>query len=338
MVPNDTSGLIFIYCSPEDRLFAEELMRRLGESLVFEGLIITILDDFWPVDWPWRFWLEGPEWPYWMRWLGIRDEKKYQILWNYFEKTPPTERQAIFLFLLSPDSFGGSIGYYLRHLELGRYNAEKIRYISVLVRPIAEGIELLKNVFSTFQLLPSNGQAVTTWSNQDKAWAEVTQSICASVEDFLYGKMPVKSGSVKSSSIASLVGHLSHRLPLKISWQSLLTHFRNLRASLFLQRRAVPLILGQYAKALHDYEQALLAQPDQLDLYIGRGKALLGLKRSQEALDTFNTVLRRDPQSVEAFKGQGRAYEQLAQQVFEDLNQQAEACYEQAKQLGVEET
>jgi tetratricopeptide (TPR) repeat protein len=337
MAPNDTSGLIFICCAPEDRRFAQELTRRLESSLLSKSLIITTINFWryrWPY-WPWWPWLEE-EWLYPWRSLKFIDEEQYEFLEDYVARTSPDERKAIFLFLLSPDTYY-HWQYYLRESEFMLHNDEQIRSVGILVRPIAEKTEIFKNSFPFLQLLPSNGQAVTTWSSQDKAWADVTQDICALVEDF-YGRVPVQSGSTKSRSVTFLAGYLSHRLSLGASWQRFLTYFRNLRMSLLLRRGALPLALGQYEKALHDYEQALLTQSDRLDLHIGRGKALLGLKRSQEALDTFNTVLRRDPKSAKAFKGQGRAYEQLAQQVFEDLNQQAEECYERAKQLGVEET
>jgi tetratricopeptide (TPR) repeat protein len=96
------------------------------------------------------------------------------------------------------------------------------------------------------------------------------------------------------------------------------------------------LTLKLYKKAITIYEKALLAEPLSINLHIGKGEALLGLRRSNEALAAYEQAIHLAPNSSVAHKGQGKAFEQLAQQAFDEASKQAQECYERAKQLGVE--
>ena len=96
------------------------------------------------------------------------------------------------------------------------------------------------------------------------------------------------------------------------------------------------LTLKLYKKAITIYEKALLAEPLSSNLHIGKGEALLGLRRSNEALAAYEQAIHLTPNSSVAYEGQGKAFEQLAQQAFDEVTQQAQECYERAKQLGVE--
>ena len=62
---------------------------------------------------------------------------------------------------------------------------------------------------------------------------------------------------------------------------------------------------------------------------------MLGLKRNNEALASYQEAIRLAPDLSAAYEGQGKAYEHLAQQTYEELQQQARTCHEKAKQLGV---
>lgn len=91
----------------------------------------------------------------------------------------------------------------------------------------------------------------------------------------------------------------------------------------------------RFEEALEFYDRRLLKKPRNADLHVGKGEALLGLGRSKEALAAYEEAIRLAPELSEAYRGRGKVYEQLAQQVYEDLTQQAQECYEKAKQLGV---
>ena len=91
----------------------------------------------------------------------------------------------------------------------------------------------------------------------------------------------------------------------------------------------------RYGEALETYEKDLLVEPLNPNLHVGKGEALLGLGHLQEALAAYKEAIRLAPEFSEAYRGRGKVYEQLAQQVYEDLTQQAQECYEKAKQLGV---
>lgn len=60
------------------------------------------------------------------------------------------------------------------------------------------------------------------------------------------------------------------------------------------------IIGGRYEEALKIYEQALLADPRDPDLWNGKGTALRSLGRYEEATACFNRSLELDPRDRDA--------------------------------------
>ena len=80
----------------------------------------------------------------------------------------------IILFLLSPDFMASD---YAERAEvqrvLKRHEAGEAHVIPVLLRPV----HLDNSLFAKFQVLPSDGKPVTTWSNRDKAFFNISDNI-----------------------------------------------------------------------------------------------------------------------------------------------------------------
>ena len=80
----------------------------------------------------------------------------------------------VILLLVSAD-FLASDYVYQRELPraLARHAAGECQVIPILIRPVDWSATLLARL----QALPSNGQAVTAWTNQDAAWVDVVQGL-----------------------------------------------------------------------------------------------------------------------------------------------------------------
>lgn len=82
-----------------------------------------------------------------------------------------------------------------------------------------------------------------------------------------------------------------------------------------------------YRKALHDYQQALLYNPNNVTAYIGRGDILLRLRRYEEALADYNAVIELDPMNAQAFYAKAVVLRNLGQ------DEDALSVYEEARKL-----
>ncbi|KAL1921947.1 uncharacterized protein VTP21DRAFT_10589 [Calcarisporiella thermophila] len=76
-------------------------------------------------------------------------------------------------------------------------------------------------------------------------------------------------------------------------------------------RAAAYLAMGDFVKAYVDAEIAIRAKPPYSKAHFRKGKALLGLKRYQEAIQAFEIGLQVDPKSDELQKGLKEAKELL---------------------------
>ena len=87
------------------------------------------------------------------------------------------------LFLFACPDFISSDYCYSVEMQkaLTMHKARQACVIPVILRPVDWGSTLIK----TLQVLPSSGKPITTWSNRDKAFAEVAQGIRAVVETLL---------------------------------------------------------------------------------------------------------------------------------------------------------
>jgi hypothetical protein len=88
----------------------------------------------------------------------------------------------IILLLVSPDFMSSDYCYSVEMQKaLAMHKARRACVIPIILRPVDWESTLIK----TLQVLPPDGKPITTWSNRDKAFAEVAQGIRAVVETFL---------------------------------------------------------------------------------------------------------------------------------------------------------
>ncbi|MBT7475987.1 MAG: tetratricopeptide repeat protein [Nitrospina sp.] len=81
---------------------------------------------------------------------------------------------------------------------------------------------------------------------------------------------------------------------------------------------------GEYAEALRDYETSIREYPDFIHAQRGRARTLMQLGRDKEALEAFNEVLKRDPDSAVSFANRGILQDRMG------LYPQAIADYDRA--------
>ena len=90
------------------------------------------------------------------------------------------ERTSIILLLVSADFLASDYCYGVEMKRaLERHQAKQARVIPILLRPV----DWHGAPFAHLQPLPANAQPITTWSNQDAAFAEVAAGIRRAVED-----------------------------------------------------------------------------------------------------------------------------------------------------------
>lgn len=73
--------------------------------------------------------------------------------------------------------------------------------------------------------------------------------------------------------------------------------------------------LGQYQRAIKDYNKAIRLKPDDLG-YVQRGSVYLELKQFQRAIEDFNEALRLKPDDALLYSIRGNIYSRLSQYQF----------------------
>jgi len=66
--------------------------------------------------------------------------------------------------------------------------------------------------------------------------------------------------------------------------------------------------LGQYQRAIEDFNEAIHLQPDDAEVYIGRGVAFGGLGQYQRAIVDYNEAIRLRPDLAGAYNNRGVVY------------------------------
>jgi tetratricopeptide (TPR) repeat protein len=81
--------------------------------------------------------------------------------------------------------------------------------------------------------------------------------------------------------------------------------------------------LGQYHKAIEDYNQAIRLDPNQADAFINRGNEYNNLGQYQQAIRDYNKSIKLDSNNADAFSNRGVAYSKLEQyqKAIESYNQ-----------------
>ena len=82
-------------------------------------------------------------------------------------------------------------------------------------------------------------------------------------------------------------------------------------------------MLGEYRRAIKDYDQALRLDPDDGDAYLGRAIAYWHFEEWRRVIEDYGQVLRLDPGNASAYHDRGRAYANLSEhaQAIENYDQ-----------------
>src|SRR6266571_9093794 len=90
------------------------------------------------------------------------------------------ERASVILLLISADFLASDYCYGLEmQRALERHKANEARVIPILLRPV----DWNKAPFAHLQALPTGAKPITTWSNRDAAFTDVTAGIRRMIED-----------------------------------------------------------------------------------------------------------------------------------------------------------
>jgi tetratricopeptide (TPR) repeat protein len=94
-------------------------------------------------------------------------------------------------------------------------------------------------------------------------------------------------------------------------------------ANAYITRGIAYCHLGQYQRAIEDFNEAIRLKPDLDTAYNNRGVAYINLGQYQRAIEDFNEAIHLKPDNVEAYNGRGAAYVNLDQyqRAIEDYNQ-----------------
>ncbi len=99
------------------------------------------------------------------------------------------ERASIILLLISADFLASDYCYGVEmQRALERHQTNEARVIPILLRPV----DWKGAPFAHLLPLPTNAQPITSWSNQDAAFAEVAAGIRRAVEDLQGGNVPAQ--------------------------------------------------------------------------------------------------------------------------------------------------
>lgn len=153
MVRGSTRSIALYYCyDRNDKALREKLEKHLG-ALKQQGQITT---------WHMGEIQAGREW---------QREIAYQL-----------QSADIILLLLSPDFIASKEIYSGEMKEaFARHKRNEARVIPILLRPV----DLEGTFLSHLQALPSNGMAVTSWSNRDEAFVEVARGVRLTVSTLM---------------------------------------------------------------------------------------------------------------------------------------------------------
>jgi spermidine synthase/Tfp pilus assembly protein PilF len=79
-------------------------------------------------------------------------------------------------------------------------------------------------------------------------------------------------------------------------------------ADAYFNRGVVYYSIGQYQRAIEDYNEAIRIKPDDTDDYNSRGAAYANLEQYQRAIDDFNKAIRLKPDYVDAYANRCGTY------------------------------
>lgn len=223
----------------------------------------------------------------------------------------------IILLLISPDFIASDYCYSIEMMRaIERHKNGEARVIPIILRPVdVEGVP-----FSELEMLPTDKRPVTSWTDRDAAFLNVTQGIREVVRRFL---SPTKEQLLEEG----LAHHKARRFEqaLKVFEQAIQLDPGYARP--YRSRGDVLYDLKRYEEALGAYEQAIHLDPNHTRIHRNRGDILFRLKRYEEALAAYDYATKLDSTSASAFTNKGNALSRLTHY------QEAIAAYEQAIRL-----
>ena len=181
------------------------------------------------------------------------------------------ERASIILLLVSADFLASDYCYgkeMTRALE--RHEAHEARVIPILLRPV----DCKGAPFAHLQALPTNAKAITSWGNQDEAFADVAAGIRRAVEDL---------SSLQASA---------PRAALPPVWN--VPYPRN---ALFIGREA---LLAQLRLHLQAGQATALSQPQAISGLGGIGKTQIAIEYAYRYHQDYQVVLWARAESQDA--------------------------------------
>jgi tetratricopeptide (TPR) repeat protein len=209
----------------------------------------------------------------------------------------------LILLLIIPD-FMNSEYCYGKEMQraLERHEEGTCKVIPIILRPTF----LDAAPFHKLQMLPTDAQAITLWSNRDLAFHDVVKQINLVLKDLLLSLKSKKDWLDEGISFRS---QKRYEYALEAFEQALRLDTRYLEA---YQEKGMTLFeLERYDYALEAFEQALHLNPNRVDLYIVKGQTLNALERYEDALAFFEQAIRLDPNNADAYIGRDKALQQL---------------------------
>ena len=87
----------------------------------------------------------------------------------------------------------------------------------------------------------------------------------------------------------------------------------------------------EYVRALENYDKALQLNPEYWDAWVGKGAALVGIGRYEDALIYYDKAVEQNPQNGKAWYDRGYLLEEIGRK------DEAEKCFKRAKELSYSE-
>jgi hypothetical protein len=202
--------------------------------------------------------------------LEVWQQSMAGAVWKEEQAQALGEAELI-LLLVSADLLASDVCYEEQvQAALERERQGVVQVMSILLRPVA----LTDVPFASLPMVPTNGKAVTVWSNQDAAWAHITEGIRCVLE----GKpLPVVQEKQRTSPPPALSDP-----PMKRVW--MVPYARN---PFFTGRED---LLAQLQA--HFQQQALaLAQPQAMSGLGGIGKTQMAVEYAHRYVQEYEAVL-----------------------------------------------
>ncbi|GHP00351.1 hypothetical protein KSF_103980 [Reticulibacter mediterranei] len=109
---------------------------------------------------------------------------------------------SVILLLVSPAYFASDYCSSIEmHYALERHATKSARVIPILLRPVYWQVA----PFAHLECLPRNEKPVTLWENQDQAFVEIVQAICAVIADLRGGTTSIRQRATRPATMSSRV-------------------------------------------------------------------------------------------------------------------------------------